>query len=250
MLSTVGAPSGHQLPSWSSWASSTSTCTSSCSWHSACNVSGLDDHHHQQQQQHTQSWANPGTTAWPGGCGTSYQDQDTPWSLPLEIQGTSARDWTNLPHSPRLPPSSVASGTSTMVRSARARRPSVVAALLSLPQCHSYQLHDLPQCHNLPRSASAPPVRSTHSIDAGAFYRYYDGSVLGPGATCCPQAAPSGSNSAGGGDGDSGGRMCGGLVGGPLSSLAVAVPTKLEGLLKLFAHSLHLVLAAMCTRSE
>ncbi|XP_071544707.1 uncharacterized protein [Panulirus ornatus] len=205
MLSTAGPPGGHPA-SWGSWASA-STCTSSCSWHSTCTPG--EEHAHQ-------AWANPGTTPWPAA-------DDAPWSLPVEMTGVGRG---RLPHTP------TPSDTATLVRAARARRPSVIAALLTL--------HDIPQCHqNHPRTVSAPPERA-HSIDAGAFFRYYEGSVLGPGAAHCTQPAP--------GVNDSSGNMCGGLVGGPLSSFAVAVPTKLEGLLKLFAQSLHLVLAAMCTR--
>ncbi|KAK8727631.1 hypothetical protein OTU49_009660 [Cherax quadricarinatus] len=188
--------------SWGSWASA-STCSSSCSWHSTCSPRG---------SLSGQVWANPGTIPW-------HTAHDAPWSLPADTTGVG---W---PYHTPTP-----SDTALVVKSTRARRPSLVANLL--------KLQDIPKCHNIPRSASAPPTHA-HTIDAGAFYRYYEGSVLGPSVTHVPPTAAA----AHGSD-----NMCGGLVGGPLSSLVVAVPTKLEGFLKLFAHSLHLVLTAMCSR--
>ncbi|CAL4079331.1 unnamed protein product, partial [Meganyctiphanes norvegica] len=198
-------------PSWGSWASTASTCSSSCSWHSA-------------------AWANPGQAAWPLSQTTMQQGDDIQglWSLPLDALSTA----------PLAPPSpSTASYSSALVRAARMRRSSVVAALLQEHRCTG------PQHRHTPL-----PVGKEGVVDASAFYRYYeDGSVLGPGSgsRTVPGAGIGGgsSNSSNNNVGDS--DVCGGAG---LSSLALAVPVKLEGLLKLFAQSLHLVLAAMCTR--
>lgn len=110
-----------------------------------------------------------------------------------------------------------------MVRAARARRPSVVAALLSLQEAPR---------PSLPRSASAP-AHQPLAVDAAAFSRYYEGSVVGPGDV--PQDL---------GVAEPGAAPCG----GPLASLALALPGRVEGLVKLLAHSLHLLLAAVCSR--
>lgn len=91
---------------------------------------------------------------------------------------------------------------------------------------------DLPLCHSAPRPVTAPP----RPLDTSAFRRYYEDSVVGGGG---------GSVGVGGGVGVGSEGRCEGLG---LGCLALARPTKLEGLVKLFAQSLHLVLAAMCSR--
>lgn len=85
--------------------------------------------------------------------------------------------------------------------------------------------------------AAAKLAAKAASIDRRAFERYYEGSVLGPHAS--PPLGPQQASE----DNQQG--VCGGL--GPLS-LALALPGKLEGLLKLLAQSLHLVLAGFCSR--
>lgn len=81
---------------------------------------------------------------------------------------------------------------------------------------------------------------STPCIDTAAFERYYEGSLLG--ANCPPSLPTRSSRPPAEEQG-----VCGGL--GPLS-LALALPGKLEGLLKLLAQSLHLVLAGFCSRLD
>lgn len=97
-----------------------------------------------------------------------------------------------------------------------------MAALLSLQEAP----------RPLPRSASAP-AHQPLTVDAAAFTRYYEGSVVGPGDV--PQDP---------GASEPGAAPCG----GPLASLALALPGRVEGLVKLLAHSLHLLLAAVCSR--
>lgn len=198
----VSTPGG-RAP-WRSW-SSVSTSSSNCSWHSACTPQGLgggppvDQPNDDGVLGDGAVWASPGGPWWGSG-------PDSPWSLPP--------GWGN--HSP------VSSPVASLSRTARGRRPSVVAALLA---------PDLPLCHSAPRPVTAPP----RPLDTSAFRRYYEDSVVGGGG---------GNVGVGVGVGNEG--RCEGLG---LGCLALARPTKLEGLVKLFAQSLHLVLAAMCSRS-
>ncbi|KAK8401330.1 hypothetical protein O3P69_002827 [Scylla paramamosain] len=178
---------GASWGSWDSWGSE-SSCSS---WHSACGPQdpGADK---------APLWSSPTPAPWP-------PPQDSPWSLPVGL--TAA-------------PSEAAQA----VRAAQARRPSVVAALLSLQEA--------PNRPSLPRSASAPADRPL-SVDASAFSRYYEDSVVCPRGMADDPAAP---------------EPVASPCGGPLSSLALVLPGRLEGLVKLLAHSLHLLLAAVCSR--
>lgn len=141
-------------------------------------------------------WSSPTPAPWP-------PPRDSPWSLPPGLAAAPAE-------------------TFHVVRAARARRPSLVAALLSLQEAP----------RPLPRSASAPTHQQL-TVDAAAFTRYYEGSVVGPGDVPQDPGAP-----------EPGTAPCG----GPLASLALALPGRVEGLVKLLAHSLHLLLAAVCSR--
>ena len=174
--------------------------------------------------------------------------------------------------------------TASFVQSAKERRASVMAALLNIKEpsnsgssnrnsssrnnnkrsnrnssnksCHNnisltrhFSSHEIAKNTNSGHPRQPSMVRSIsaaadagHSIDTAAFYRYYEDSVLSS------PSIFSQDNQRLHQEDNSGGRVCGNLVGGPLTSLALALPSKLEGLLKLFAQSLHLVLAAMCTR--
>lgn len=142
-------------------------------------------------------WSSPAPAPWP-------PPSDSPWSLPPGLAAAPAE-------------------ASQVVRAARARRPSVVAALLSL--------EEVPR-PTLPRSASAPAHQQL-AVDAAAFSRYYEGSVVGPADAPEDPVVP-----------EPGAAPCG----GPLASLALALPGRVEGLVKLLAHSLHLLLAAVCSR--
>lgn len=179
--------SGASWGSWNSWGSR-SSCSS---WHSAC---GPQDPGADQAPL----WSSPTPAPWP-------PPQDSPWSLPVGL-------------------SAAPSETAQTVRAAQARRPSVVAALLSLQEA--------PNRPSLPRSASAP-AHQPLTVDASAFSRYYEGSVV------CPRSSPEDLGAA---------ESMAGPCGGPLSSLALALPCRLEGLVKLLAQSLHLLLAAVCSR--
>lgn len=172
--------------SWDSWGSG-SSCSS---WHSAC---GPQD----PGADLAPLWSSPAPAPWP-------PPSDSPWSLPPGLAAAPAE-------------------ASQVVRAARARRPSVVAALLSL--------EEVPR-PTLPRSASAPAHQQL-AVDAAAFSRYYEGSVVGPADAPVDPGAP-----------EPGAAPCG----GPLASLALALPGRVEGLVKLLAHSLHLLLAAVCSR--
>ena len=180
--------------SWDSWGSWGSG--SSCSsWHSACG----------SQEPGTYQaplWSSPTPAPWP-------PPQDSPWSLPVGL-------------------SAAPSQTAQAVRAAQARRSSVVAALLSLQEA--------PSRPSMPRSASAPapaPAHNPLTVDASAFSRYYEDSVVCPRNVSDEPGVP---------------EPVGGPCGGPLSSLALVLPGRLEGLVKLLAHSLHLLLAAVCSR--
>ena len=93
---------------------------------------------------------------------------------------------------------------------------------------------------NSASNTPTPPPKL--GIDPVAFERYYEGSLLGD-HCCTPLAGPSRGTASNPQRSSEG--VCGGL--GPLS-LALALPGKLEGLLKLLAQSLHLVLAGFCSR--
>ncbi|XP_018027356.1 MOB kinase activator-like 2 isoform X1 [Hyalella azteca] len=87
---------------------------------------------------------------------------------------------------------------------------------------------------NIARPDVSSVAQNNICVDRSAFERYYEGSVLGHQCSLPPTAGE-----------DQPQGVCGGL--GPLS-LALALPGKLEGLLKLLAQSLHLVLAGFCSR--
>ncbi|XP_064112044.1 MOB kinase activator-like 2 isoform X2 [Macrobrachium nipponense] len=237
MLDMAGGPDGRPA-SLSSWASG-STYTSSCSWHSAYTPPPLAA----QDGDNTHQWSNPAgnnPSAWP-----HPPCDDSPWSLPLEMAGVGWGDG--------MPGSPTPSDTAVLVKAARARRPSVVAALLTVhghpPNLSRSMSTPADQHHQISRHNDHHPHYTT--VDAGAFYKYYEGTVLGASPTLDQASASVDEGGISGTSGDTShnnSNVCGGLVGGPLSSLAVAVPSKLEGLLKLFAQSLHLVLAAMCSR--
>ncbi|KAF2358091.1 MOB kinase activator family [Trinorchestia longiramus] len=100
--------------------------------------------------------------------------------------------------------------------------------------------HSCPSSSVCGGSSSSPVVNTqVTNVDRSAFERYYEGSVLGH-HCAAPAVGPQHTNE----DPQQQG-VCGAL--GPLS-LALALPGKLEGLLKLLAQSLHLVLAGFCSR--
>ena len=134
------------------------------------------------------------------------------------------------------PPGSNASGIDRLLSTSATGVLSASEAPYNI--CRSSTTTSSSSCSNPPASSNGGG--SVPCIDRAAFERYYEGSLLGDN---CPPSLPTRSSNRPPVEEQG---VCGGL--GPLS-LALALPGKLEGLLKLLAQSLHLVLAGFCSRS-
>ncbi|XP_063585171.1 uncharacterized protein LOC134762562 [Penaeus indicus] len=241
----MSTPTGHARHSWASG----TTCSSACSWHSSCSSplgvgthtrlwDNPGTHSHLWGSRGTQApmWANPGSQPWP-----ALSMDETPWSLPHHLGGDDAgagpeeSPW-SLPHhlsaGGMLRPQDTT--TAVVVRAARARRPSVLAALLSLES----PAPGLSLTPILGAYATDPPAAPSLTLTApSSFFSGYYEDDLPP----APGPAKVGGNGCEG-------EVCGDLEGGGVSAMVLAVPTKLEALVKFLAQSLHLVLTTVCSR--